>query len=215
MYTHTHTVTGCNLPEAYGWPSVPLHLSHTQTAHTQFTLSCRDGESETHFLRPADRRVRNHTVTEMLEKVHLVYCGEDITPKSQPVGVLHTLYHILSYSSTWLLFKAGAILPQWDEGHGSTSEGEEDRLEECVPPYIPALTFIVVWHCSYHRPTMLYSGLLLRGGIMGSSNLHAPPRFHGKRKWSISYSAWRLTDRRSQAFTVGTVWGVCLWRLIW
>lgn len=73
-----------------------------------------------------------------------------------------------------------------DEGHGSTSEGKEDRLEKWVPPYIPALTFVVMWHCSYHQPTLLYSFLLLKGGIMGSSNLHAPPLFHSNREWSIS-----------------------------
>lgn len=65
--THTHTLTGCNLPGAYGWPSIPLHLSYTKTAQTQFTLPGGDGESETNFLRPADERVRNHTLTEMLE----------------------------------------------------------------------------------------------------------------------------------------------------
>lgn len=62
-----------------------MHLSYTKTAQTQFTLP--GGETErvkTNFLRPADRRVRNHTLTEMLEinalerlgkrvKLHLVY----------------------------------------------------------------------------------------------------------------------------------------------
>ncbi len=67
VHTHTHTVAGCNLPGAYGWPSIPLHLSYTKTAQTQFTLPGRDRESETNFPGPADRRVRNHTVTEMLE----------------------------------------------------------------------------------------------------------------------------------------------------
>lgn len=66
-HTYTHTVTGCNLPGAYGWPSIPLHLSYTKTAQTQFTLAGGDGKSETNFPRPADRRVRNHAVTEMLE----------------------------------------------------------------------------------------------------------------------------------------------------
>lgn len=113
--------------------------------------------------------------------------------------LLHTLYHILSNSSTWLLFKAGTIPPserERDEGHGSTSEGEEDRLEECVPPYIPALTFIVVWHCSYHQPTMLYSWLLLRGGIVGSSNLHAPPQYHATVKGAYILFHMR-TDRKA------------------
>ena len=59
-------MTGCNLPGAYGWPSIPLHLSYTKTAQTQFTLAGGDGESETNFPRPADRRVRNHAVTETL-----------------------------------------------------------------------------------------------------------------------------------------------------
>ncbi len=56
-YTHrrAHSVTGCNLPGAYGWPSIPLHLSYTETAQTQFTLPGRDGESETNFSGPADR----------------------------------------------------------------------------------------------------------------------------------------------------------------
>lgn len=62
-----------------------MHLSYTTAAQTQFTLP--GGETarvKTNFLRPADRRVRNHTLTEMLEinaperlgkrvKLHLVY----------------------------------------------------------------------------------------------------------------------------------------------
>lgn len=71
MYTNTHvhtqicmhTVTGCNLPGAYGWPGIPLHLSYTQTAQTQFTAP--DRYTGTNFARHADGRVRNHT-TEML-----------------------------------------------------------------------------------------------------------------------------------------------------
>lgn len=158
-----------------------MHLSYTKTAQTQFTLPGRDEESETNFPRSADSRVRNHTVTEMLKRVklHLVYrpSGRHYPKISLMWELLHTLYHILSNSSTWLLFKAGTILPserERDEGHGSTIEGEEDGLEECVPPYIPALTFVVVWHCGYHQPTMLYSRLLLRGGIMGTSKPACP-----------------------------------------
>lgn len=68
VHRGAHTpLTGCNLPGAYGWPSIPLHLSYTKTAQTQFTLPAGDGESETNFTRPADRGVRNHTLTEMLE----------------------------------------------------------------------------------------------------------------------------------------------------
>lgn len=65
-----HTVRGCNLPGAYGWPSIPLHLSYTQTAQTQFIHADRDRETETNFPRPADRRIRNHTMTEMLRDQH-------------------------------------------------------------------------------------------------------------------------------------------------
>lgn len=65
--THTHALTGCNLPGAYGWPSIPLHLSYTQTAQTHFALPSGDGETETNFLRPAKERVRNHTLTGMFE----------------------------------------------------------------------------------------------------------------------------------------------------
>lgn len=54
---------------------------------------------------------------------------------------------------------------------GAPAKGEEDGLEESIPPFIPTLTFVVVWHCGYHRPTMLCNRLLLRGGIMDSSRL--------------------------------------------
>lgn len=63
--TYAHTLTECNLPGAYGWPSIPLHLSYTKTAQTQFILPGGVGESE-NFFRPADR-VRNHPLTRMLQ----------------------------------------------------------------------------------------------------------------------------------------------------
>lgn len=54
-HTRMHTdarapLTGCNLPGAYGWPAILLHLSYTKTAQTQFTLPAGEGESETNFL---------------------------------------------------------------------------------------------------------------------------------------------------------------------
>lgn len=66
MRKDTFTVTGCNLPGAYGWPSIPLHLSYTQTTQIQFTLPDRDRESETNFPRTVDSRTRNHPMTETL-----------------------------------------------------------------------------------------------------------------------------------------------------
>lgn len=112
-------------------------------------------------------------------------------------------------------FSKKALSPSFksegDEGRGSTNEWEEDRLEECISPCIPALTFIVVRRCSYHRPTMLYTRLLLRGWDYG---LHRPacptPISTAKHEWSVSCFARGLTDRPSQTFTVGTVRGVCL-----
>lgn len=38
MCACTHTLTGCNLPGAYGWPGIPLHLSYTKTAQRPLTL---------------------------------------------------------------------------------------------------------------------------------------------------------------------------------
>lgn len=183
-----------------------MHLSYTKTAQTQFTLPSRGEESETNFLKPADKRVRNHMLTEMLEisTESRTSFSERARYRTLPQNhtlvweLLHTLYHILSNSSTWLLFKAGAILPsesEQDEGHGSTGAGEEDGLEDCVPPYIPALAFIVVRRCSYHRPTALYSQWLLRGGISGSSQtskLHPDSKAPGER--SISGFARGLTE---------------------
>lgn len=59
-----------------------------------------------------------------------------------------------------------------DEGHGSTGEGEEDGLEECVPPFIPALTFVVARYQSHHQPATLHSQLSHIGWIKDSSHQH-------------------------------------------
>ncbi|CAB1459907.1 unnamed protein product [Pleuronectes platessa] len=55
--------------------------------------------------------------------------------------LLHTLDHILSNSSTWILFKAAAPpVPsprkerEGDEGHGSTSEGERRQMRSMSLP---------------------------------------------------------------------------------
>lgn len=55
------------------------------------------------------------------------------------VGGAARHHHILFNSSTWSPFKGGAFHSpergEWDEGHGSGGEGEEDGLEDGVPPF--------------------------------------------------------------------------------
>lgn len=116
--THTHTLLqwqGVIYLGPMGGP-VSRCTCHTHTdSSTQFKVFARDEKRvKPNFPRPESRRVRNHTLTEMLE-LPSVYSPSSYAPslpkkkiKSNLWELLLTLYHILSNSSTWPCFKAAA-----------------------------------------------------------------------------------------------------------